>query len=196
MSDVNRRLWLIDAGYLNKAFRSFDYQNQIDWVKLRNKLEEKEPIWRVYYFDSGDGAQKGFYNWLSQAPPNGPKMITKIYELKNYHFYGATCERCDQKIVCPTDSSHRLFVKQQKGVDVGIATIAIKHLNNYDTLILSSGDGDFFEMIECVSEANKRIELVVFANSVAPELQSRADNILLINDFADEVKKSYCKHEF
>ncbi|RXK88164.1 NYN domain-containing protein [Chlorobaculum sp. 24CR] len=194
---TNRRLWLIDAGYLFNARHSVSSGYEFNYLKLREKIEQDGPIWRAYYFNSipsppGE-AQESFHNWLQSAPPNGPKIITRLYGLKYQRGDRAYCETCNQKVslTCPHqragEQRHILKNEVQKGVDVGIATAALIHQNNYDTLILSTGDGDLLDAIEYLSESGKRIELVVFDNSVSTDLQCRADKLYLINDFADEV---------
>jgi uncharacterized LabA/DUF88 family protein len=75
-------------------------------------------------------------------------------------------------------------------VDVGLATLALTHRDRYDTLLLSSGDSDLLDAVEYLTELGKRLELVVFKDGVAPELQSRADTIHWIDDFAGEVRKA------
>ncbi len=59
-------------------------------------------------------------------------MRVKLYKLKDLH------------IECPSCRSR--FDKQvQKGVDVGVATLIVKMAaqNQYDTVLLCAGDGDF-----------------------------------------------------
>lgn len=73
-------------------------------------------------------------------------------------------------------------------MDVGLATLALTLSSDYDTLVLSSGDGDFTDMFEYLSQQNKRLELAVFRNGVATELQSRADAFFWIDDFSEEVQ--------
>lgn len=92
------------------------------------------------------------------------------------------------QLLCPNGPTHHISNQQQKGVDVGIATLALIHRDKYDTLILSSGDADLLDAIEFLSESGKRIELLVFKQGVATELQARADSIRWIDDFAAEVK--------
>ncbi|HHG4593931.1 NYN domain-containing protein [Pseudomonas aeruginosa] len=194
---TNRRIWLIDAGYLFNARHSVSSGYQFSYLKLREKIEQDGDIWRAYYFNSThnpptDG-QDGFHNWLRSAPPKGPKIITKLYGLKGQRGDKSYCSTCNHKVnlVCPNqdDASapHILTNEVQKGVDVGIATTALMHKDNFDTLILSSGDGDLLDAIEHLSEIGKRIELAVFSDGVSTELQSRAGKIYCINDFADAV---------
>jgi len=193
----NRRLWLIDAGYLFNSRHSVTPNYQFSYLKLRNKLEQDGPIWRAYYLNSTNNppseAQDNFHNWLRSAPPTGPKIITKLYELKTQRADKAYCEICGSKVnlSCPnqTDGSplHKINNEIQKGVDVGIATLSLIHKDNYDTLILSSGDSDLLDAIEFLSEIGKKVELAVFKTAVSTELQSRADRVYWIDDFSNEI---------
>ena len=195
MTDTPTRLWLIDAGYMFNAQRHVARGYNFDYKKLRTKLEESGPLWRAYYLNSTPNppadAQNHFHSWLRSAPPHGPKIITKLYELKRVRANRAYCEVCLKKVDvgCPRHANHRIHNQQQKGVDVGIATLALVHRDKYDTLALSSGDGDLLDAIEFLSERGKRLELVVFRYGVSTDLQSRADAIHWIDDFADEVHR-------
>ncbi len=189
------RLWLIDAGYLFNAQRCVAPGYHFDYLKLRNKLEEQEPVWRAYYLNSSRNpstdAQDSFHTWLRSAPPRGPQIITKLYGLKQVGADRAYCEQCHAKVGlrCPNDPTHSIINEQQKGIDVGIATLSLIHREKYDTLLLSSGDGDLLDMVEFLSEQGKRIELAVFTDGVSTELQARADDVFWINDFAEEVQR-------
>lgn len=170
-----------------------DYQ--FDYWKLRQKLEQDGSFWRAYYLNSTPhpptDAQDAFHGWLRSAPPRGPKLVTKLYELKKVRADRAFCEQCDEKVTlhCSRGNWHHLANRQQKGVDVGLATLALIHRDRYETLVLSSGDGDLLDAIEFLSEHGKRIELAVFTEGVSTDLQARADRIYWINDFQDEVSQ-------
>jgi len=193
----NRRLWLIDAGYMYRGQMIYARDYSIDYIKLRNVLEKEEPLWRAYYLNSVPSptpdSQVAFYNWMRSAPPLGPKIITKLYELRSSEITELYCEQCRRKVPvsCSNDRSHRLSREQQKGVDVGLATLALTHIENYDTLILSSGDSDLLDAIEFITEQNKRFELLVFKNGVATDLQCRADRIYWIDEFAQDVAREF-----
>ena len=192
----NRRLWIIDAGYLLNAQRTVGPGYQFDYKKLRDKLENTgEAIWRAYYLNSTPNptsdVQDAFHNWLRSAPPRGPKIITKLYPLKTVPASRAFCDRCQKRalLACPSCQSSELSNKQQKGVDVGIATLALTLHSDYDVLVLSSGDGDLLDAIEHLSQSGKSIELAVFKDGVSTELQSRADKIYWLDDFKDDIAK-------
>ena len=188
-------LWLIDGGYIYNAQRSIAPDYSVDYLKLRMRIEETHQLWRAYYLNctpgfSSDG-QNSFHRWLESAPPQGPKIITQLYELKQIRADSAFCEGCGRKVRlnCPEGSHHHVVKEQQKGVDVGLATLALTHQDNYDSLILSSGDSDLLPAIEFLSERRKRIVLVVFQEGVSTKLQSRADEILWVDEFAENVRK-------
>lgn len=189
------RLWLIDAGYLFNAQRSGGPGYQFDYLKLRRKLEESGPMWRAYYLNSTPhpptDAQDAFHSWLRSGPPRGPQLITKLYQLKHIHADRAYCEECAVKVnlTCPNNTAHHIGNQQQKGVDVGIATLALIHRDKYDSLLLSSGDGDLLDAVEFLSEQGKTIELAVFTEAVSTDLQARANKIHWINDFGNEVRR-------
>ncbi len=191
-----QRLWLIDAGYVFKSHQ-FHQQRastnyQIDYKKLRAKLEEDGKIWKAYYLNSVTNNppdwQVSFHTWLK----TGPSIIVKLYKLNDVDVDRAYCEQENREIElrCPNDPQHRIYKRQQKGVDVGITTLALKLVDRYDGLILSSGDGDLLDAIQYITEEKgKRFELAVFRSGVSPDLQALADNIYWIDDFASEIAR-------
>lgn len=159
------------------------------------------PIWRAYYLNAmahdrdNGGGQDRFHTWLQSAPPSGPKIITRLYQLRDSEVSYAYCKECgiSVNVECPRShpaDQHYLSRRVQKGVDVGLASLALTQLNSYDTLVLSSGDGDLLDAITYVSNFGKNVELAVFHSGVATELQSWADRIYWIDDFAMEVART------
>lgn len=199
-----RKLWLIDAGYLFNARHSVRSGYEFSYLRLRQYLEQDGPIWKAYYLNSipqpASDAQDNFHHWLRSGPPIGPKIITKFYNLKQQRADKAYCEECGQKVQlrCQHQTgelTHKVFNEIQKGVDVGIATLSLINRDHYDTLLLSSGDSDLLDVVEHLSELGKTIELVVFRDGVASELQCRADRIHWINDFWEEVDNTHRETE-
>lgn len=192
------RLWLIDAGYMFNARHSVRPGYEFSYLKLRQYLERSEEIWRAYYLNASPNppsdAQDNFHRWLRSGPPYGPKIITKIYPLRQQRADKAYCEECGQKVTvrCQHQEDnghiHRIYNEIQKGVDVGIASLALILAPHYETLILSSGDADLADVVDYLGANGKRIELVVFRDGVSSELQCRADSIHWLNDVAEELE--------
>ena len=191
-----KTLWIIDAGYLINAQRVVDQDFRFDYLKLRKKIEESGPIWRGYFLNSTphppSDQQDAFHTWLRSAEPRGPHLITKLYPLKQIRADSPRCHECNRKVkvTCPGGADHHLVDRQQKGVDVGMATLALIHRKEYKTLLLSSGDGDLLDAVEFLSEHGKRIELAVFSEGVSSELQSRANRIHWLDDIAHKIRSS------
>lgn len=178
MSD--RTIWIIDAAYLMKAAPA-----RFDYLQLRNALEErlKRKFAEAYYVESTPNPAseplEGFYTWLKSAPPRGPKLRVRLHRLKPVH------------IECP--GCHVRFARDvQQGVDVAIATLIVKlsAQNQYDTLLLSAGDGDFEDAVQYVKEElHKEVWLAGFAGTVSADLQSYADEVIWLNELWPRFRK-------
>ncbi|MDR2768262.1 MAG: NYN domain-containing protein [Treponema sp.] len=174
-------IWIIDGAYMMKSGSN---HGKIDYMRLKQFLEKtNETDFReTYYLNSTANlqAEQSFHNWLKSAPPHGPKMRVKLYDLKRMNLKCISCgNEFDREV--------------QKGVDVGIATLMIKLAcqNQYNRLILSAGDGDFEDAIDYVkSDLHKEIWIAAFDGSVSLDLQSYADRVLWLNDYWEEIKKN------
>jgi uncharacterized LabA/DUF88 family protein len=119
--------------------------------------------------------------------PNGPQLIARLYGLKSERAGQAFCADCGTKVdlQCPHGAGHTLLNQRQMGVDVGLATLALTQSEAYDTLVLSSGDGDLLDAIEYLIENGKNLELAVFSSGVSTDLQARAERILWLDEHMD-----------
>jgi len=120
MAAGSRCLWLIDGAYLFNARQSVSPGFHYDYLKLRQKLESNASIWRAYYLNSTPDpwtdAQDSFHTWLKSAPPRGPKIITKLYQLKDIQADKAYCIQCGSKVKleCPAGGNHKLLTHNQR----------------------------------------------------------------------------------
>ncbi|MEX0384685.1 NYN domain-containing protein [Spiribacter sp. 392] len=186
-----RRLWLIDASYIHaNNIALFGANRRIDYLRLRQLIEQAlGPLWRGYFLNGiqeepNEGRDR-FHNWLQTALPQGPNLIVQLYGLKSERVRHAWCADCGTRVelACPHgNGQHRLHNQRQMGVDVGLATLALIHQARYDSLVLSSGDGDLIDAITHITEAGKDLELAVFSTGVSTELQSRAARVLWLDD--------------
>jgi len=170
---------LIDAAYLLKAAPGhFDYE------KLLNVLEgEFGSIRDRYYFNAIPNPEpdemKAFHNYMRGARPRGPHFRLKLYELKTMD---VQCRQCGAQI-------ERTL---QKGVDVGLATLAIKLgvQDKFERLVVAAGDGDFDDALSYVrDELNKEVCIIGFRGSVSVNLQSLSDRTFFLDDIFDEIRR-------
>lgn len=78
--------------------------------------------------------------------------------------------------------------KVQKGVDVGIATTALRLYERYDIIIISAGDGDFEDFIRyIVEDKDKKLYIVGFKGSISPNIQQYSSKVFLLNEHYSEI---------
>jgi hypothetical protein len=89
MIDEPKLMWLIDAGCLLNAQRHVSTGYQFDYKKLRSRIKETVSICRACYLNSTPNpqadAQDRFHSRLRSGPPQGPKIITRLYGLESVH---------------------------------------------------------------------------------------------------------------
>jgi uncharacterized LabA/DUF88 family protein len=181
-----RALWLIDGSYIYKAMRDYQrinpqYNNKgVDYKKLKDKLKYTYDIETMdsYYFNSTpdptNDVQNPYHRWLKSAEPQGPNIRVKLYGIKKKTY---NCRNCNTYFT----------VTMQKGVDVGIATTALRLHERYDAIFLSAGDGDFFDFVRyIVEDKDKQLYIVGFNGSISLDIQQFCTNVFLLNDhYAD-----------
>ena len=177
---TQRTLWIVDGSYLYKSS-----SQRFDYLLLKKELQNvlRTSFYESYFFNSvqrppADG-QDSFHSWLKLAPPQGPQMRVMLYSQK------------DLRSECPA-CGHKYDRQVQKGVDVAIATTMMKlaFKDRFDRLVLSAGDGDFEEVVDYIkTELGKGLVLAGFRDTVSPDLQCYADQIIWIDRFLDKIAK-------
>lgn len=182
-----RGLWLIDGAYMHIAGKAFQSENPayekkgIDYKKLKDCLCKEFGIdcLEGWYFNSTNNsataAQNAYHSWLKTAEPKGPGIRVKLYDYKEKR---VRCQSCGAEF----------STKVQKGVDVGIATTALRLYPRYDVIILSAGDGDFEDFIRyIVEDQDKRLYIAGFDRSISPDIQQFSSANYLLNEHYDEI---------
>ena len=159
---------------------SYSHKN-IDYKKLKDKILAEYQLDSLdgFYFNStsnpaSDG-QNQFHAWIKTAAPVGPGIIVKLYGLKN------KTKKCNS---CGATISYQ----EQKGVDVGLATAALRLYERYDVIFLSAGDGDFEDCVECITVSNnKPLYIVGFGGSISLDIQQYSKGLFEINEHYDGI---------
>lgn len=163
---------IIDAGYFTHVQ---GLCGSIDLLKLKNEIAKKYgEIDRAYYFTSLDGPNQYTYHRKIRSF-NGAKMEVIIKPQK--------AKRCDS-------CGHLANV--EKGIDVGMSTLAIKlaHRNMYDTLVLMNGDGDLIDALKYIKDDfNKNLVIVGEMESISNEIQCIANDIYIVSDNMEKFRK-------
>ena len=182
-----RALWLIDGSYIYKAMRTFQKshsefeQKGVDYKRIKEQLIAEYNIESMdgWYFNStpdpATDVQNAYHRWLKSAEPKGPNIRVKLYDLKKK---SNTCPNCGKAFE----------TRVQKGVDVGIATTALRLFERYQTIVLSAGDGDFEDFIRfLVEDKDMKLYIAGFNGSISPDIQQYCSGIYALDEHYAEI---------
>ena len=79
--------------------------------------------------------------------------------------------------------------KRKCNFDVEITIIALDRLNDYDELILGSGDGDFVKLIKYAKGKFKKTTVIAHKNRSNQGLEESANRVIFIEDIREEIKR-------
>lgn len=85
------------------------------------------------------------------------------------------------------DSSGRL--SQKANLDIEIVVDMFNTVEQYDSVILFSGDGDFERAIELLRSKNTHITVVSTEGMIARELRNATDRYIDLNDIRSSIEK-------
>ena len=140
-------LVMIDAANLESAVKSLNWW--IDYTKLRDLFNGSKLVEiRDYCVHHGTNNQNNFFTFLKR---NGFTLITKPLKI------------IKQEDILRGDIRKANF-------DVEIAVDAMEMINQFDTLILFSGDSDFDYLIKRLKTKGKRIIVVSTKYHISKEL--------------------------
>ena len=142
----------------------FDPRRGLDYFKSEPNITLVNAFWYTGLKDPQD--QRGFRDALISL---GYTVRTKI--LKEYY----------------DDNSGRY--SQKANLDIEIVVDMFNTVEQYDKVILFSGDGDFERAIELLRSKNTHITVVSTEGMIARELRNATDRYIDLNDMRQEIEK-------
>ena len=167
-SSMNRLSIFVDGNNMFSAQQKngwfFDPRRVLEYF---NKPEVKliNAFWYTGLKDPQD--QRGFRDALISL---GYTVRTKI--LKEYY----------------DDVSGRY--SQKANLDIEIVVDMFNTVDQYDEVVLFSGDGDFERAIELLRSKNTHITVVSTEGMIARELRNATDQYVDLNDIRDQIEKA------
>lgn len=155
-----------------------------DLAKLKDYLKNKHKATdiRVYYYDaypdqntreySIDGKFK-FYVYLEKAL----KFVVRKKPLKQI------------KVV----TNNSVAIEEKGNMDVEMAIDVVNQINNYDEMILFSGDSDFLALIHFARNKGKKVYIYSSRNNVSRELRTGANGYTDVLEIVDDIWRSQVK---
>lgn len=185
----DRTIVIVDYGNVEKWKNSLDWKVGIKELGqlVKNFSKEKRFLRRFYYGSDYGKSEKceQLIGWsrsiLEKADMNNFEVVTK--RVKYIH-----------------DSNNKTGFEKKCDMDVEMAIDLIKERENYDTIILFSGDGDLMCAIKYLYDEYKK-ECYVFGarNHIGREAfdaknESVIKDILFVEDFEYRLKDAYIPH--
>lgn len=165
---INRLSIFVDGNNMFYAQQKngwfFDPKRVLEYFTREKGIELVNAFWYTGLKDPQD--QRGFRDALISL---GYTVRTKI--LKEYY----------------DDSSGRY--SQKANLDIEIVVDMFNTVEQYDRVILFSGDGDFERAIELLRSKNTHITVVSTEGMIARELRNATDRYIDLNDIRDYIEK-------
>lgn len=143
----------------------FDPRRVLEYFTKDSDVTLMNAFWYTGLKDPQD--QRGFRDALISL---GYTVRTKI--LKEYY----------------DDNSGR--ISQKANLDIEIVVDMFNTVDQYDRVILFSGDGDFERAIELLRSKNTHITVVSTEGMIARELRNVTDRYIDLNDIRPEIEKT------
>jgi uncharacterized LabA/DUF88 family protein len=74
--------------------------------------------------------------------------------------------------------SYHKFGEKRTNWDIGITIDAIHNIDNYDTFVLMSGDGDFSDLMDYLRQKRKKAVVMSFPKNTSEVLRSSASAVI------------------
>ncbi len=142
----------------------FDPRRVLTYLTRDPNVTLINAFWYTGLKDSQD--QRGFRDALISL---GYTVRTKI--LKEYY----------------DDASGRY--SQKANLDIEIVVDMFNTVDQYDRVVLFSGDGDFERAIELLRSKNTHITVISTEGMIARELRNATDRYVDLNDIRDQIEK-------
>ncbi len=179
---------LIDEANYFYGFRKKNWK--IDYKKFLDFLKNQYEILEAFYF-TGIISKKAYFDSHLEYDPH--KDLHKFLETKNKQNkrnkdLKESGYRVIDKPVASVYDSVNADYKRKCNFDVEITLKAVDLINNYDVLILCSGDGDFVKLIKYVKGKYKKTLVIGHKDRFNWELEKAANRTIFLEDVQDKIE--------
>lgn len=141
----------------------------IDWKKTLQQVSKVFDVTEARYYTGIKNNDEGMKKFLQRLREIGMKTVTKPLKLIK-----------DQK-------GNILF---KSNCDVEMAVDILLEVNNFDTLVLFSGDSDFLHIVKVLQKQfQKKVTVYSSRRTISWELKLAADKYCFLEDLEGKIKK-------
>lgn len=184
MSSKNRALTLVDDANFYYGFKRLRWE--LDFEKFYNWLHKNFDIIDIYFF-GGIISKKTFFDRHPTHTLNGFIKYKQAREdffklLKKLGYKVRT-----KPIASLYDSTAGEY-RRKCNFDVEMTILTLDRLNDYDELVLCSGDGDFTKLLKYVKGKHRKATLIAHRGRANWKLQETANRVIFIETIRSEVE--------
>jgi uncharacterized LabA/DUF88 family protein len=193
LDELKRNYYLFDPKPFGRIFVFVDFGNvrpwakefwpeenkyhicaEIDIKKLSEFCDLVAPVTKFFYY--------GFFAQhieLDRSHPLNAKYRSSIYRIDKARKSGFSVRSKEIKMIPHYDEDGKFLGKTPKyNFDVEIALDAMKKIEQYDTVMLFSGDSDFGKLLGYFKSKGKKIIVVSTRSRMSIELERVADKFI------------------
>lgn len=156
-----RVIVFIDAA--NIIYSCNDLGWRIAYKKLQEYFQQNTDLVDIYFYSGREPKNSKQESFLAMLSRKGFKLRVKQVKTRK-------------------DSS------QKSNVDVDLAVDMLLLMEQYDTAVLMSGDGDYQAAVDAVQAKGKQVVVISTRKHIAKELIDSADLFIWLNDFRQYVE--------
>lgn len=155
----------IDGSNLYHVLGEVCGRHDLSFGRFAEKLVGDRSLVRTYYYNIRQDSERD----PNVASEQG-KFLQTMYDTPYLEVRMGVSKRHGETMV-------------EKGVDVFMATdlVAFAFMDQYDTAVVVSGDGDFFPAIQTAKNQGKHVEVAAFDNNLSAEAANVADTVIKLN---------------
>jgi len=181
-----KSLILIDASNLYYGFINYNWE--LNYVKFYRWLHKNFAPIGIYFFD-GTMTQKTFF----EKYPNYTLQDFILHKDKENDFFKMLKHvgyKIRTKPVASVYDKTSGDYKRKCNFDVEITILALDLLNDYDELVLCSGDGDFIKLLKYVKGKFKKTMIIAHKDRTNQELKKTANSAISIESIRSEIGRN------
>ena len=191
MADKSKAMVFIDASNyhygLKKLGWSIDYSKFVDWLKRDREIVN------IYYYGSIH-SERSFYICHPECTGYGESVKLRLLKdhrdniqnffkiLKNL---GIIVRQ--KPIWCIYDNTEGKY-KLKSNADVELTVDALDRINDYQEIVLGSGDGDFARLIRYLKNKGKTTTVISIKERTSSVLAKATNNMIYLNALKQEIE--------
>jgi len=142
---------------------------EVNYQKLSKYLKSRYGATKIFFYAGVKSLAKNKFNKLQK--------FGYVLRLKELRFYKK--RPLERRISCP--KCFHVFIKkiyrppeQKANCDVDLTFDAMRYVSNYSKMILISGDGDFYPLVDFLKKNGREVKIIGEARSTAISLKKLA----------------------